>query len=42
LSDRELDWLNDYHKDVAAKLSNGVDDPAVLAWLEIATAPLER
>ncbi len=39
LSDAELAWLNAYHKDVWEKISPQVEGDA-LAWLEVATAPL--
>jgi Xaa-Pro aminopeptidase len=41
LSDRELDWLNDYHAEVLAKIGpqlSGEDK----AWLERQCAPLSR
>jgi Xaa-Pro aminopeptidase len=41
LSDRELQWLNDYHAEVLAKIGPGLegDDKA---WLERQCAPLSR
>ncbi len=41
LSDRELDWLNDYHAEVLAQIGpqlSGEDK----AWLERQCAPLSR
>ena len=41
LSNRELDWLNDYHAEVLAKIGpqlSGEDK----AWLERQCAPLSR
>lgn len=42
LDDVELDWLNDYHADVRTKLSGEIEEADVRAWLESATAPIER
>jgi Xaa-Pro aminopeptidase len=39
LTREELDWLNNYHASVRAKLSGHLKD-AERKWLETATAPL--
>jgi len=39
LNDDELEWLNDYHTEVRAKIAPYLD-PEELAWLEAATQPL--
>ncbi|MGB8841667.1 MAG: aminopeptidase P family protein, partial [Aliidongia sp.] len=36
----EIAWLDDYHAQVRAVVGPQLDDPAVRAWLERATAPL--
>lgn len=43
LSDKELDWLNDYHHDVFEKLVHtGLLTPEETAWLSRATSPMMR
>ena len=39
LSKRELDWLNDYHAEVVAKIAPQLDGEE-RAWLEAACAPI--
>lgn len=41
LNREELDWLNGYHAAVREKLTPIVAEPAVRAWLEAATAPID-
>lgn len=41
LSDQEIAQLNEYHQQVYKRLSPRIDDPELLTWLKIATAPLD-
>ncbi|WP_026879645.1 aminopeptidase P family protein [Ignatzschineria larvae DSM 13226] len=40
LEAKEIEWLNRYHKEVYQKLSTGIKDDSVLAWLKERTAEI--
>ncbi|WP_062216903.1 aminopeptidase P family protein [Aureimonas sp. D3] len=40
LSEAEIDWLNAYHAEVAARIAPQLDDEEDRRWLELATRPL--
>ncbi|WP_062230751.1 aminopeptidase P family protein [Aureimonas sp. N4] len=40
LSEAEIDWLNAYHAEVAARITPRLDDEEDRRWLELATRPL--
>lgn len=40
LDQKELDWMNDYHKQVFEKLSPNIENDDDFDWLKAATAPL--
>ncbi len=40
LSEAEIDWLNAYHAEVAARIAPRLDDEEDRRWLELATRPL--
>lgn len=40
MTDDEINWLNDYHRQVWEKLAPKIADPAVKSWLERATKPI--
>ena len=41
LSSSEVDWINNYHKEVWEKVSPRIKDEAVLAWLKENTQSLQ-
>ena len=41
LTDAEVEWINNYHKDVWEKASPRIQDKDVLKWLEMNTQPLQ-
>lgn len=42
MTDKELQWLNDYHKTVRQRLTPLIKDGAVKEWLADATKPISR
>lgn len=42
LTDAEIEWLNDYHKDVYNRLSKHIDDKDLLEFLKEKTKPLQK
>ena len=40
LTDKERQWVDDYHSATRAKVSQLLDDTETIQWLEDATAPL--
>lgn len=42
MTDAELDWLNDYHAQVAKKIAPRLENDADQAWLQAACAPITR
>ena len=42
MTDKELQWLNDYHETVRQRLTPLIKDGAVKEWLADATKPISR
>lgn len=40
LTEAEIDWINNYHKEVREKVSPRLEDKEVLQWLEDNTQPI--